>query len=122
MEMMFRTLGARHAIGLTLLTGLACGALLSAASAAENQGITKDEILLGSVLDLSGPVASIGVPVREGQDMAIQAANDAGGVNGRKIRIIYADSGYDPKKAIVATQKLVNDDHVFAFVGQVGSA
>ena len=118
---MFRMPGARHAMRLTLFAGLACGAA-SAAFAAENQGITKDEILLGSVLDLSGPVASIGVPVREGQDMAIQAANDAGGINGRKIRIIYADSGYDPKKAIIATQKLVNDDHVFAFVGQVGSA
>jgi branched-chain amino acid transport system substrate-binding protein len=60
--------------------------------------------------------------VREGQDMAIQAANDAGGINGRKIRIIYSDSGYDPKKAIIATQKLATDDRVFAFVGQLGAA
>src|ERR1700761_177014 len=122
MEIMSGMPNARHATRLTLLMTLCATFAISTASAAENQGITKDEILLGSVLDLSGPVASIGVPVREGQDMAIQAANDAGGVNGRKIRIIYADSGYDPKKAIVATQKLVNDDHVFAFVGQVGSA
>ena len=98
------------------------GAVPAVATAAENQGITKDEILLGSVLDLSGPVASIGVPVREGQDMAIQAINDAGGIHGRKIRMIYSDSGYDPKKAIIATQKLLNDDHVFAFVGQLGAA
>jgi ABC-type branched-subunit amino acid transport system substrate-binding protein len=104
------------------LIGLFGGGAVSTVLAAENQGITKDEILLGSVLDLSGPVASIGVPVREGQDMAIQAANEAGGINGRKIRIIYADSGYDPKKAIIATQKLVNDDRVFAFVGQLGAA
>jgi branched-chain amino acid transport system substrate-binding protein len=122
MEMMFTTPSARHATRLVLLIGLVCGGAVSTASAAENQGITKDEILLGSVLDLSGPVASIGVPVREGQDMAIQAANEAGGINGRKIRIIYADSGYDPKKAIIATQKLVNDDRVFAFVGQLGAA
>ena len=122
MEMMFKTPGVRHATRLVLLIGLICGGSVSAASAAENQGISKDEILLGSVLDLSGPVASIGVPVREGQDMAIQAANDAGGINGRKIRIIYADSGYDPKKAIIATQKLTNDDRVFAFVGQLGAA
>jgi branched-chain amino acid transport system substrate-binding protein len=122
MEMMFRTPGVRRATRLVLLIGLVCGRAVSTVSAAENQGITKDEILLGSVLDLSGPVASIGVPVREGQDMAIQAANEAGGINGRKIRIIYADSGYDPKKAIIATQKLVNDDRVFAFVGQLGAA
>jgi ABC-type branched-subunit amino acid transport system substrate-binding protein len=122
MEMMFKTPGVRHATRLVLLIGLICGGSVSAASAAKNQGISKDEILLGSVLDLSGPVASIGVPVREGQDMAIQAANDAGGINGRKIRIIYADRGYDPKKAIIATQKLTNDDRVFAFVGQLGAA
>jgi ABC-type branched-subunit amino acid transport system substrate-binding protein len=122
MEMMFRTPGVRRATRLVLLMVLVCGRAVSTVSAAENQGITKDEILLGSVLDLSGPVASIGVPVREGQDMAIQAANEAGGINGRKIRIIYADSGYDPKKAIIATQKLVNDDRVFAFVGQLGAA
>jgi ABC-type branched-subunit amino acid transport system substrate-binding protein len=119
---MFRTFGARYATRLALLAGVAFGGSVSAVSAAENQGVTKEEILLGSVLDLSGPVASIGVPVREGQDMAIQAANDAGGVNGRKIRIIYSDSGYDPKKAIIATQKLATDDRVFAFVGQLGAA
>src|SRR6202012_4009989 len=113
--------GVRDAVRLTLSMALLWGSV-AAVSAAENQGITTEEILLGSVLDLSGPVASIGVPVREGQDMAIQAANEAGGVNGRKIRIIYADSGYDPKKAIIATQKLVNDDRVFAFVGQLGAA
>lgn len=121
--MMFKALRAMDAGCLTILAGLAfVGAISSVATAAENQGITKDEILLGSVLDLSGPVASIGVPVREGQDMAIQAVNDAGGIHGRKIRIIYSDSGYDPKKAIIATQKLLNDDHVFAFVGQLGAA
>lgn len=108
--------------GCTVILGAWLGSAGSPAWAGENQGISKNEILLGSVLDLSGPVASIGVPVREGQDAAIQAANDAGGINGRKIRIIYADSGYDPKRAIIATQKLVNDDRVFAFVGQLGAA
>ena len=120
--MTFKALRAMDAGCLTLLAGLAFAAVPAVAVAAENQGITKDEILLGSVLDLSGPVASIGVPVREGQDMAIQAVNDAGGINGRKIRIIYGDSGYDPKKGIIATQKLMNDDRVFAFVGQLGAS
>jgi ABC-type branched-subunit amino acid transport system substrate-binding protein len=120
--MTFKALRAMDAGCLMLLAGLAIAAVPAVAVAAENQGITKDEILLGSVLDLSGPVASIGVPVREGQDMAIQAVNDAGGINGRKIRIIYGDSGYDPKKGIIATQKLMNDDRVFAFVGQLGAA
>ena len=120
--MMFTALGAVDSRRLFFLAGLAIAVVPSAASGAENQGITKDEILLGSVLDLSGPVASIGVPVREGQDMAIATVNTAGGINGRKVRIVYGDSGYDPKKAIIATQKLVNDDRVFAFVGQLGAA
>ncbi len=65
--MMFKALRAMDASCLTILAGLAfVGAVPAVATAAENQGITKDEILLGSVLDLSVPVASIGVPVREG--------------------------------------------------------
>jgi len=50
MEMTFKALRAMDAGCLTLLAGLAFGAVPAVATAAENQGITKDEILLGSVL------------------------------------------------------------------------
>ena len=45
-----------------------------------------------------------------------------GGIHGRKIKLQVEDSGYDPKKAILATQKLVNQDKIFMMVGHIGTA
>ncbi|MGO8915253.1 MAG: ABC transporter substrate-binding protein, partial [Stellaceae bacterium] len=45
----------------------------------------------------------------------------AGGVNGRKLRLVIEDSGYDPKRAVLATQKLIEKDQVFSMVGAMGS-
>ena len=48
--------------------------------------------------------------------MAVDEINAAGGLNGRKIRLIIEDSAYDPKKAVLATQKLVEKDKIFSMV------
>jgi branched-chain amino acid transport system substrate-binding protein len=53
--------------------------------------------------------------------MAAEEINAAGGINGRKIRLIIEDSGYDPKRAVLATQKLIDRDQVFSMVGPMGS-
>ncbi len=45
-----------------------------------------------------------------------------GGINGRKLKLIMEDSGYDPKKAVLAAQKLVNQDKIFMMVGHIGTA
>ena len=86
-----------------------------------NQGITPTEIVLGTHQDLSGPIKSWGVPVTNGMKMAVEEVNAAGGINGRKIRLIVEDSGYDPKRAVLATQKLVEKDKIFAMLAPMGS-
>ena len=86
-----------------------------------NQGVSKDEIVLGTHQDLSGPIKGWGVPVANGMKMAVDEINAAGGINGRKIRLVIEDSTYDPKKAVLATQKLIEKDKVFAMVGPMGS-
>src|SRR5439155_513023 len=53
--------------------------------------------------------------------MATEEINAAGGINGRKIKLILEDSGYDPKRAVLASQKMVERDKVFAMVGPMGS-
>src|SRR3569623_1594057 len=53
--------------------------------------------------------------------MAAEEINAAGGINGRKIRLVIEDSGYDPKKAVLASQKLIERDKIFAMVGAMGS-
>jgi branched-chain amino acid transport system substrate-binding protein len=86
------------------------------------QGVTDDEIKLGSHVDLSGPITMWGVPQRNGHIMRVEEQNAKGGVHGRKITLIIEDNGYDPKKGVLATQKLIEEDKVFALVGVLGTA
>jgi len=99
-------------------------ALAATAAAAQNapQGVTKNEIVLGSIQDLSGPIAAFGKQSRMGMQLRIDEINEQGGINGRKIRLIVEDSAYDPKKAVLAAQKLVNQDKIFVMVGHIGTA
>ncbi len=85
-------------------------------------GISKDEILIGTIQDLSGPIAAFGKQSRNGMQLRVDEINEQGGINGRKLRLIVEDNGYDPRKAVLAAQKLVNRDKVFAVVGHIGSA
>jgi branched-chain amino acid transport system substrate-binding protein len=100
---------------------LATLALVATAAGAQ-QGVSKDEITLGSIQDLSGPLAGFGKQARLGMMLAVDEINEQGGVNGRKIKLIVEDSGYDPKKAVLAAQKLVNQDKIFMMVGHIGTA
>ncbi len=84
-------------------------------------GVTDTEIIIGSHLDLSGPIAGWGTPIKQGMEMRAQEINEAGGIHGRKLRLVIEDSAYDPKKAIMATNKMINRDKVFCFVGNLGS-
>ena len=86
-----------------------------------NQGITPTEIVIGTHQDLSGPIKTWGVPVLNGMKLAVEEINAAGGINGRKLRLIAEDSAYDPKKAVLASQKLIEKDKIFAMVGPMGS-
>ena len=106
------------------LATLACAAALSASGvhAEESQGVTKTEITLGSIQDLSGPLAGFGKQLRNGMMLRVNEVNEQGGINGRKINLLVEDSGYDPKKAVLAAQKLVNQNKIFMMVGHLGTA
>src|SRR4029078_7198201 len=67
------------------------------------------------------PIKGWGVPVSNGMKMAVDEINGAGGINGRKIKLGVEDSGYDPQRAGLASQKMVERDKVFAMVGPMGS-
>src|SRR5216683_4459714 len=77
--------------------GLAVGALAlthlpaTAQTKVTNEGISATEIVIGTHQDLSGPIKVWGVPVSNGMKMAVEEINAAGGINGRKIRMILED-------------------------------
>ncbi|MGC1175209.1 ABC transporter substrate-binding protein [Polaromonas sp.] len=108
---------------MTIKTTLAMAALaLVAGQAIAQQGVSKTEITLGSIQDLSGPIAGFGKQARLGMLLRVDEINEQGGINGRKLKIIVEDSAYDPKKAVLAAQKLVNQDKIFMMVGHIGTA
>jgi branched-chain amino acid transport system substrate-binding protein len=116
MSKSFRALGlAVGALALTHLPAIAQTKLT-------NEGISPTELVIGTHQDLSGPIKVWGVPVSNGMKLAVDEINAAGGINGRKLRMILEDNGYDPKKAVLATQKMIERDKVFAMVGPMGSA
>ena len=105
-------------LALTALTALPA----AAQTKVTNQGISDTEIVLGTHQDLSGPIKVWGVPVSNGMKQAVDEINAAGGVHGRKLKLIIEDTQYDPKKGVLASQKLIEKDKIFAMVGPMGSA
>ena len=105
-----------HSIAALAVVALAAGA------AQAQQGVTKDTLTLGSIQDLSGPIAGFGKQARMGMMLRVDEINEQGGIHGRKVVLKLEDSGYDPKKAVLAAQKLVTQDKVFAMLAHIGTA
>ena len=96
--------------------------LVGTVARAEQQGVSKDEITLGTIQDLSGPLAGFGKQARLGMMLAVDEINEQGGLNGRKLKLLVEDDGYYPKKSVLAAQKLVNQDKIFMMLGHIGTA
>jgi ABC-type branched-subunit amino acid transport system substrate-binding protein len=96
-------------------------AALSAIPADAEQGVSDSKIVVGQVAPLEGPVTALGRGVRAGLLAAFGEANANGGVGGRKLELITRDDGYEPELSVAATRRLIEDDHVFALVGGVGT-
>ncbi len=90
-------------------------------SARETPGVTDDTVTVGSSLALSGHASYLGRQTLYGALAYIQAVNDAGGVVGRKIKVIALDDGYDPPRCVANTQKLIVEDQVFCLFSYVGT-
>ncbi|MDY6987240.1 MAG: ABC transporter substrate-binding protein [Thermodesulfobacteriota bacterium] len=90
-------------------------------SAYAEDGVTSDEIILGQSCALTGPASDLGTKMRAGLEAYFARVNDAGGVNGRKIRLISKDDGYEPDRAIQTTRELIEEDKVFLLIGEVGT-
>ena len=96
-------------------------ALFAGVAFAQGQGVSKNEIVIGSMQDLSGPIVAFSKQLKYGMEMRVAEINAQGGIHGRKLKLVIEDHGYDPKKAVLATQKLVQKDRIFAMVGTIGT-
>lgn len=78
-------------------------------------------ILVGQSSAFSGGAGDIGNEMRAGLQAAFAEINDSGGVRGRSIQLISRDDGYEPDRAVQNSNALVEDNQVFALIGQVGT-
>lgn len=97
------------------MLGLAPGLALLGTSAVWAQA--GEEIVIGLHGPMTGPASWVGLGARDGTLMAIDEINAAGGVNGRKIRLISYDDGGKPSESEAVTKKMIEGDKVFAILG-----
>lgn len=95
--------------------------LFTAPGHAADIGVTDKEILVGQFAAQTGPAAELGKRMQLGMLAHFKAVNAAGGINGRSIRLVSRDDGYEPEKAAAAVKALIEEDKVFALVGSVGT-
>ncbi len=91
------------------------------AAAGAIRGITASDIVFGISAPLTGPAKDLGVQMQRGIDLAFAGANDDGGVNGRTLRLIAADDGYEPTRTAQTVKELYEREHIFGFIGNVGT-
>ena len=80
------------------------------------------EIKIGAILILTGSDAKAGQSAKQGIDMAVKEVNGKGGINKKKVRIIFEDDQGEPEKAVTAVRKLINVDKVSAIIGPMWSS
>lgn len=79
------------------------------------------EIRIGQSIHLSGPMAATTALSLKGQDLAIEEANQQGGINGRPLRLIQLDDGYDAARCIENVKTLIDKHKVVALFGLANS-
>ena len=108
-----------------LRTVLLCltGVSFSAATVAfaQGPGVSAERILFGQSAAFSGPAQELGRNMRLGIEAAFAEVNRAGGVQGRRLDLVYLDDAYEPEAAIANTTSLIEEQEVFALIGAVGT-
>jgi branched-chain amino acid transport system substrate-binding protein len=111
--------GRKLLLALALL-GLACWSATAATGAPATPGVSAQSITIGGTFPFSGP-ASLYAGIGAGAAAYYAYVNDHGGVNGRKIDYVTLDDGYNPAQTVQLTHQLVEQNHVFAIVGSLGT-
>jgi ABC-type branched-subunit amino acid transport system substrate-binding protein len=88
---------------------------------AGQRGVTDAEIVLGMASPFTGANRELGRGMKVGIEAAFAEVNAAGGVHGRRLRLVAVDDGYEPTRTGPAMRQLVEGDRVFAVIGNVGT-
>ena len=112
------TAGAPPAGGMPARVASVGGANESAPSI---RGVTNSEVRFGISAPFTGAAKELGNQMRLGIETAFDLANDADGINGRQVKLVVADDGYEPTRTADTMKQLFEKQQVFGFVGNVGT-
>lgn len=104
---------ARHLVG---------AALVACSASALAQQPTGAPIVVGAIMSLTGPLAPVGLPERDGVRLAVKKINEAGGIKGRPLQILFEDDASSPDAAVSKANSLIFDKKVKALIGATGLA
>lgn len=98
-----------------------CAGCASDGSDGAESDATAEPYRIGAILSLSGTYAGLGAPERQAIELEVKRLNDAGGVNGHPVEVIYEDDATDPAKAVAAATRLIEQEEVLAIIGATGT-
>ena len=78
---------------------------------------TADTIKIGAIFDLSSRAAFIGTPTKLVAELVVDKINAEGGINGKKLELVIADTEADPAKAVSLVRRFIHRDKVVAIIG-----
>jgi len=83
-------------------------------------GVSDTEIKIGQTMPYSGPLSSYS-SIARAQAAYFDKINAEGGVNGRRIKLISLDDGFNPARTVEQTRKLIDEEQVLALFGSLGT-
>ena len=101
---------------------MACGGGTGGAGGGGGTGAAGNEILVGEYSSLTGGTATFGQSTHNGILLAFTEVNGAGGVLGKKLKVLTEDDQSKPEEAATAATKLISQNRVVALIGEVASS
>ena len=101
---------------------LGTGAVVAAMTVGQVPAFAQNEIVIGLSFGRTGLYSTINKTTEVAVDIATEEINAAGGINGKKVRIVKFDTAGDPKQAVVAVRKFARDDKALAVIGPFSSS
>ena len=109
---------------LTLALALCAAGIVSVlvgCKGGDDSGVTDTHVKLGLFVSTSGQVQTYGQDTKNGVDLAVEEINKAGGINGKQIEIVFANTNSKADEARQAASQLATKDKVFLAMGAVSS-
>jgi branched-chain amino acid transport system substrate-binding protein len=113
--------GARSGTASRAAGGTSGGGAAGGGGAGDTTGVTDSEIVIGLHAPVTGAAPFPTTSFQDGKDLYFNYLNEKGGINGRKVRVVFEDDGYNPSQAVSKCKKMVQQDHVFMLVGGGGT-